>query len=75
MTKQATPEMIEALRSECDRLRELAHEAPLNKVFETHTGHKFLGTHSTAWADRSREWMAACARLDAALATQNTEEK
>ena len=57
---------IAALEAECERLRNLAHEAPMNKVFETHTGHKFLGSHSTAWADRGREWIAACERLETA---------
>jgi hypothetical protein len=32
-------------------------EAPLNKVFTDHHGNKSLGTHSTAWAKASREWM------------------
>lgn len=60
---------IAQLEAECERLRTLAHEAPLNKVFETHDGHRFLGSHSAAWAARSREWMAACDKLDAARAT------
>jgi hypothetical protein len=41
---------------ELKRLREAMHNAPLNKVFTDHTGHKHLGTHSMAWARRSREW-------------------
>ncbi len=60
-------EAIVAQRAECERLRQLAHETPMNKVFETHKGNKFLGSHLTTWADRGREWMAACERLDAML--------
>lgn len=55
---------IERLRAECERLRELAHEAPMNKIYETHKGDKFLGTHSTAWAARSAEWMRAKNELE-----------
>lgn len=38
--------------AECERLRQLAHDAPRN-------------SESYAWADRSREWMAARAKLEA----------
>jgi hypothetical protein len=55
----------EALRAECARLRELAHEAPMNQVATTHKGDKSLGTHSMAWASASRAWMAAQESLDA----------
>lgn len=58
---------IEALRAEESRLRSLAHGAPLNKVFQDHTGRKFLGTHSMAWATTARAWMKARSELDAAL--------
>lgn len=54
---------IPELEAECERLRKAMHEAPTNKVFQDHTGHRFLGTHSTAWADRSREWAEAKRRL------------
>jgi hypothetical protein len=50
---------IEAKRAECDRLRTEMHEAPMNKVFQDHTGHRFLGTHSMAWARKSRDWAEA----------------
>lgn len=39
--------------------RREAHEAPMNKVYQDHTGHRFLGTHSTAWASAGRRYMAA----------------
>lgn len=58
---------IEQLRAECERLRAIAHDAPMNKVFKTHKGRPFLGTHSMAWASASRAWMKAKADLDAAL--------
>jgi hypothetical protein len=61
-------EMIEQLRLECDRLRDLAHSAPMNQVHTSHDQkHKWLGTHWTGWADASRAWMRAKAKLDAAL--------
>lgn len=40
-------------------LRKIAHEIPMNRVYETHTGHKFLGTHSMAWAKASRAYMGS----------------
>lgn len=54
-----------ALEMECERLRKLAHEAPLNTYREDHDGHRWVELHSNAWADRSREWSAACAKLEA----------
>lgn len=36
--------------------RDRAHNAPLNKVFQDHTGHKYLGTHSNAWAKAGAEY-------------------
>lgn len=56
-------EIVRRLEEECERLRKLDHDAPLNKVFTTHNSARFLGSHSTAWADRSREWVAATDRL------------
>jgi hypothetical protein len=57
------------LNSECMRLRDLMHDAPMNQLRTDADGHKWVGTQSTAYADRSREWMAACDRRDALLAT------
>jgi hypothetical protein len=51
--------MSETLRERCERLRHEMHEAPMNKMFKDHTGHRFLGSHSMAWAQKSREWAAA----------------
>lgn len=59
---------IARLTAECAKLRAAMHDAPMNKMFRDHTGHRHLGTHSTAWADRSREWCRAKDRLDALLA-------
>jgi hypothetical protein len=47
-----------------EKLRAAAHEAPMNKVFQDHDGHRFLGSHSMAWAKASREWMEACAKAE-----------
>jgi hypothetical protein len=48
-----------------EELRRAAQEAPMNKVFETHEGHRFLGTHSRAWADAGRRY------ADALMAQEN----
>ena len=50
---------------ECDRLLKLAHEAPMAKIYTTHTGHKFVGVHTQAWAKASRDWMKAMDKLEA----------
>jgi hypothetical protein len=55
--------MSETLKDRCDRLRKEMHEAPLNKVFQDHDGHRHLGTHSNAWATKSREWCDAVSEL------------
>lgn len=55
------------MNSECERLRDLMHEAPMNQLRTDANGHKWMGTHSTAYAERSREWMAACDKRDAFL--------
>lgn len=54
-----------ALEAEISRLETLMHEAPLNKVFQDHHGHRHLGTHSNAWATRSREWCDAKSKIEA----------
>lgn len=62
-----TPHMDKhkALIAQCERLRQLMHEAPMNQLRTDANGHKWMGTHSTAYAERSREWMAACDLRDA----------
>lgn len=50
-------EKIEALKKE-------AHDAPMNKVFEDHDGHRHLGSHSNAWAEAGRRYAdAVCPRI------------
>lgn len=56
---------IETQEAECERLRKLAHDAPLNPYREDHDGHRWVALYSTAWADRTREWIAACRKLEA----------
>lgn len=58
---------IEQLTAECDRLRTLMHEAPMNILRTDANGHKWIGSNSMAYADRSREWIAACDKRDALL--------
>lgn len=50
---------------ECDRLRKLAHEAPLNPLRTDHDGHRWIEPQSEAWRHRVNEWMAACDRAHA----------
>jgi hypothetical protein len=47
---------MESLEQKIERLKQEMHDAPLNKVFQDHHGHRYLGTHSNAWAVKSREW-------------------
>jgi len=65
--------LIEAQTAKCARLREEMHSAPLNKVFQNHDGSRHLGTHSMAWASRSREWAYEVEKLGDLLAMK--EEK
>jgi hypothetical protein len=55
---------IEEQERECARLRALMHDAPLAEWSKDHRGHSAIVNHTRAWADRSREWMAACNKLD-----------
>ena len=57
---------IEQLEVECERLRQLMHEAPMNTLRTDANGHRWIGSNSMAYADRSKEWIDACDRLDAA---------
>lgn len=66
-------DQIKSLEAEVDRLAVAMRESPMNKVFQDHTGHRFLGTHSTAWADRSREWIEARKRLSALKAKRDVD--
>ena len=54
---------VEQQRALCDRLRAEMHSVPMNPIFTTHTGHKFLGNHSNAWARTSQAWCDAVAEL------------
>jgi len=38
-----------------EKAKEAAQSAPMNKMYTDHKGHRFLGSHSTAWAVASRE--------------------
>jgi len=67
-------QMGETVQQKCERLRREMHEAPLNKVFQDHNGHRHLGTHSTAWARKSREWCDAMAELAASTSQQGEQQ-
>jgi hypothetical protein len=44
----------------------------MNTLRTDHNGHKWNGTHSVAWADRSREYAAALELSKAALTGKET---
>lgn len=56
---------LEQARADVAYWREMAHGAPLNKVFTDHKGRKSLGSHSTAWAEASRGYGKALDHLAA----------
>lgn len=58
---------------ECERLRTLAHEAPLNPYRLDHDGHRWIEQESSAWRTRGNDWLRACERRDARRA--QPEEK
>lgn len=47
---------LEMLEEKAAKLRVLMHEAPMNKLMTNADGHKWIGTNSMAYADRSAEW-------------------
>ena len=74
MTDTDLVERLRGLEAECERLRKLAHDAPLNPYRLDADGHRWVDLQSMAWADRSREWMQACERRDALRALQETSK-
>lgn len=44
--------------------RRAAHDAPLNPYRLDADGHRWVDPSSTAWADRSREWVALANEVD-----------
>lgn len=44
-------------RDQYERLRALAHEAPMNIYHVNHDGHRWIEIVSVAWAQRSRDLM------------------
>ncbi len=53
------------LDNECERLRALAHSAPLAKIGERHTGERHILEHTSAWAKDGDRWVKACEQRDA----------
>ncbi len=72
MTHQELIAALEKAEAECERLRKLAHEAPFAEYSMDHRGHTAIVHHTNAWADRGREWMAACDHRDALKARAQT---
>jgi hypothetical protein len=56
---------LERAEAECERLRKLAHEAPLNPYRLDANGHRWVEQYSSAWASRSNDWVNACEKRDA----------
>ena len=56
---------------ECERLRQLAHDAPFAEWSKDHRGHSAIVNHTSAWADRGNEWLKACAKRDALIEKRN----
>ena len=66
---------LERMKGEVERLRKLAHDAPLAKLGQRHTGERFIQEHTNAWALRSHEYMEAKAKLDAILARASSADR
>lgn len=62
---------IERLERTVHRLREMAHEAPLNPLRTDADGHRWVAMNSDAWARFSREYFAAVAALRKARGEQS----
>lgn len=56
--------LLALAESECERLREAAHEAPLNPYRLDADGHRWVELQSYAWRDRANEWIKACDHRD-----------
>lgn len=57
----STLSLLEAKR---DNLRKEMHEAPMNTLRTDANGHRWIGSNSMAYADRSSEWIAVCDEID-----------
>ncbi len=66
---------LERAEAECERLRKLAHEAPLNPYRLDANGHRWVEQYSNAWASRSNDWVKACEKRDALRALVGGESK
>ncbi len=66
---------LEQAEAECERLRTLAHEAPLNPYRLDANGHRWVEQISGAWKDRSNDWIKACEKRDALRAAVGTPRK
>jgi hypothetical protein len=66
---------LHELRERVERLRKLAHEAPMNPYRLDHDGHRWVEPISRAWADRAREYCEALAILKAELSHSPTGER
>jgi hypothetical protein len=55
---------------ECERLRRLAHDAPLNPYHLDADGHRWVEMRSYAWARTGRDWVRAKGALEASRKTK-----
>jgi hypothetical protein len=64
-------EQLAFAEAECERLRKLAHQAPLNPYRLDADGHRWVEQQSSAWRSRGNDWIQACIirdRIKSALA-------
>lgn len=52
-------------RTEYERLRKLAHEAPMNPRLRDHKGREWIDCRSRAYADRANEMLAVWLKMNA----------
>ena len=73
MTAPVPTERVKALTEKVERLRQAAHEAPMNPFRLNADGHRWIEPLSRAWAARANEYAKACDELDHARAVLATE--
>ena len=64
-------EEISKQQLKCDELLKLAHEAPLNPYRLDANGHRWVEQYSTAWSNRSHDYLEACKILEKLKAFQS----
>ena len=63
MTNEELKILIAEQEQECEKLRILAGEAPLNPYRLDANGHRWVEIQSYAWRNEGNNWVKACAKL------------